>query len=220
MMTTNLLDVFTHGLGVAISPLVIIALVMILLSPRAKENGIAFLAGWLFGLGALGGVIFMIGGLSGMGHRPVIHGALALTFGLLLFALALRSWGHRKDKQETSRWLSAADHFTPLQAGAAGCFFAAIYPKNLILTAAMASKLAETASPQRIEDYGLFIVIGSLTIAGPVVLYLLAGKTIQPRLDRSKDWLVQHSRQILIALLCFFGARLSIRGLLLLTGGG
>ncbi|MGE4371490.1 MAG: GAP family protein [Xanthobacter sp.] len=220
MMSINLTEVFTHGLGVAISPLVIIALVMILLSPRAKEKGIAFLLGWLFGLGALGGIIFMIGGFSSMGHRPGIHGALSLIFGLLLFALALRSWKHRKATQKKSRWLTAADSFTPLQAGAAGLFFAAIYPKNLILTAAMASELAATENASHLGDYGLFIVIASLTIASPVLLYLVAGKAIQPRLDRSKDWLVLHSREILIVLLCFFGVKLSIRGLFLLTGGG
>jgi hypothetical protein len=42
------------AIGIAISPIPIIAVVLMLTTPRAKANGLAFLAGWLLGLGIVG----------------------------------------------------------------------------------------------------------------------------------------------------------------------
>jgi hypothetical protein len=45
------------AIGIAISPIPIIAVVLMLTTPRAKTNGPAFLLGWLLGLGdAIGGL--------------------------------------------------------------------------------------------------------------------------------------------------------------------
>jgi Sap, sulfolipid-1-addressing protein len=42
------------AVGIAISPIPIIAVVLMLTTPRARANGPAFLAGWLLGLGIVG----------------------------------------------------------------------------------------------------------------------------------------------------------------------
>ena len=42
-------DVLPLALGVALSPIPIIAVILMLLSPKAQENGPAFLVGWVAG---------------------------------------------------------------------------------------------------------------------------------------------------------------------------
>src|SRR5712691_6257046 len=53
------------AIGIAISPIPIIAVVLMLTTPRAKANGLAFLAGWLLGLGIVGAIVLAIAGPSG-----------------------------------------------------------------------------------------------------------------------------------------------------------
>jgi Sap, sulfolipid-1-addressing protein len=45
------------AIGVAVSPMSIIAVVLLLTTPRARANGPAFVLGWLLGLGVVGAVV-------------------------------------------------------------------------------------------------------------------------------------------------------------------
>src|SRR5262247_2319952 len=46
--------------GVAISPMPIVAMVLMLITPRAKSNGFAFIMGWLFGVAVAGAIALAI----------------------------------------------------------------------------------------------------------------------------------------------------------------
>src|SRR4051812_50122692 len=61
-------QVVSFGVGVALSPVPIIAVVLMLATPRGRVNGPAFLAGWVVGLAVVGTVVLVIG--SGGGARP------------------------------------------------------------------------------------------------------------------------------------------------------
>jgi hypothetical protein len=50
------------AIGIAISPIPIIAIVLMLTTPRARANGPAFVAGWLIGLGMVGAIVLLIAG--------------------------------------------------------------------------------------------------------------------------------------------------------------
>ena len=51
--------------GIALSPVPIIAVVLMLTSRRAKVNGLAFVLGWLIGLGVVGAVVLALAGSGG-----------------------------------------------------------------------------------------------------------------------------------------------------------
>lgn len=53
------------GAGVALSPVPIVAVVLMLATPRARANGLAFLAGWLLGLAVAGTIVLLVSGLAG-----------------------------------------------------------------------------------------------------------------------------------------------------------
>jgi hypothetical protein len=51
--------------GIALSPVPIIAVVLMLTSRRAKVNGPAFALGWLIGLGIVGTIVLVVAGSAG-----------------------------------------------------------------------------------------------------------------------------------------------------------
>ncbi len=53
----------------------------------------------------------------------------------------------------------------------------------------------------------VFVIIASLTIATPVVYYLLAGDQAKARVDELKDWLAQHTDAVMAVLFLVFGAK-------------
>jgi hypothetical protein len=52
--------------GVAVSPLPIVAMILLLATPRGRFNGIMFGAGWLAGLALLGALVFVLIGSVGV----------------------------------------------------------------------------------------------------------------------------------------------------------
>src|SRR3954451_21998008 len=64
-------QVLSFGAGVALSPVPIIAVVLMLATPRGRVNGPAFLGGWLVGLAVVGTVVLLAasgGGASSAGE--------------------------------------------------------------------------------------------------------------------------------------------------------
>jgi threonine/homoserine/homoserine lactone efflux protein len=53
-------QVLSFGVGVALSPLPIIAVVLMLATPKGRVNGLAFLAGWVLGIAVLGTIVLLV----------------------------------------------------------------------------------------------------------------------------------------------------------------
>ena len=63
----------------------------------------------------------------------------------------------------------------------------------------------------------MFVVVASLSIAGPVAYYLLGGEQAKTRLDELKDWLRVHNAAVMAVLFLVFGVDLIAKGLPPLT---
>ncbi|MBM2823822.1 MAG: hypothetical protein HW413_2568, partial [Thermoleophilia bacterium] len=53
-------DILPLAIGVAISPVPIIAVVLMLGTPQARANGPAFAAGWVAGLTIVGAIVLLL----------------------------------------------------------------------------------------------------------------------------------------------------------------
>lgn len=53
------------AVGIALSPIPIIGVVLMLATPRARVNGVAFIAGWVVGLGLAGTLLLLIANSAG-----------------------------------------------------------------------------------------------------------------------------------------------------------
>jgi Sap, sulfolipid-1-addressing protein len=197
------------AVGVALSPVPIIAVVLMLTTPRARANGPAFVVGWLVGLGVVGAIVLALagpGGASEQGQPAAWVSWLKLLLGLLLVLVAARQFRGRPRGDEEAPlpgWMRAIDRFTPVQALGGGAALAGANPKNLLLAVAAAAAIAQTgiAGGQQAIAYAVFAVVGALGVGAPVVIYFAMGKRSAALLDRLKDWMA-HNNAVIMAVLC------------------
>jgi hypothetical protein len=55
-------QVLSFGVGVSLSPVPVIAVVLMLATPRARVNGPAFVFGWIAGLAVVGSLVLVLAG--------------------------------------------------------------------------------------------------------------------------------------------------------------
>jgi Sap, sulfolipid-1-addressing protein len=216
------------AIGVALSPVPIIAVVLMLTTPRARTNGPAFVLGWLLGLGVVGAVVLALagpGGASEDGQPATWVSWLKLLLGLLLLLVAARQFRGRPHEGEEAplpKWMGAIDRFTPPQALGGGAALAGANPKNLLLAVGGAAAIAQTgiAGGQQAIAYAVFAVVGTLGVGTPVGIFFAMGKRSAELLGRLKDWMT-HNNAVIMAVLCLvIGVKLVGDALGGLTAGG
>ena len=218
--------VLTFAIGVAISPVPIIAVILMLFSQRARVNGPAFLAGWVIALAALSTIVYVVShdgnvATSSTASDSVSWGKIVL--GVALLALARRNWRKRPAPGEEAampKWLASVESVSPVKAFGLAVLLAAVNPKNLILTLGAAAGLAQVqglSTTDAVVAIAVFVVIASLTIAGPVLYALFGGEKAKASLDSAKAWLTTHNAAVMAVLFLVFGVDLIAKGLPPLT---
>ena len=110
------------AVGIALSPVPIIAVVLMLTSRRAKVNGPAFLLGWLIGLGIVGAIVLAVagpGGASKSGSPATWVSWVKIALGMLLLLVAarqFRSRPHGDGQPHMPQWMAIIDKTTPVAA--------------------------------------------------------------------------------------------------------
>lgn len=203
------------AVGVALSPVPIVAVILMLGTPRARSNGPAFAVGWIAALVVVSAVVLM---LSSAADDPdsgasTAVGWIKISLGAVFLAMAARQWRARSQpgsEAELPGWMAAIDSFTAGRSLGLGALLAGVNPKNLALSFAAAStiSLAGLSPGGDVVAVGLFVVIASLTVAGPVVLFLLAPATAGPWLSSLKDLLAANNTVIMMVVLLVLGAKL------------
>src|SRR6266480_743002 len=209
-------DILPMAIGVAVSPVPIIAIVLMLGTPRARSNGPAFTAGWLAGLTIVGTIMLLIAtgnATQSSGAPATWASALKLVFGVLFLLLAAHAWrGRPKPGQEAHmpKWMQAIDTFTASKALGLGVVLSGLNPKNLALTVAAATAIAQTgiSNGQEAGALAVFILIGSLTILAPLVIYFAMGTRATEILDGLKGFMAAHNGAIMTVLFLVLGAKL------------
>lgn len=171
------------AVGVLVSPMPIVALVLMLVSGHASSNGAAFVAGWLAGIFVLGTLVALLVGAAGSGdaETPTWAALLKIVLGALLLLLAVRSWQGRPAEgvpAPTPSWMAALDEFNAFKAFGTGVLLGSVNPKNLLLVVSAASTIATATAvtSERIAAMAVFTVVASLGVLVPFGIYLLAGE--------------------------------------------
>jgi threonine/homoserine/homoserine lactone efflux protein len=173
-------EILGFAVGVAISPVPIIAVILMLFSAKAGANGISFVAGWLIGL-------------------------------LFLF-LAWKQWTGRPQGDEEPAmppWMGSINDFTAGKSFGVAFLLAAVNPKNLGLTVAAATVIttAGLETGEEIVVLVVFVLLASLTVAVPVIWYLIAGSSAEEKLNAMKDWLIGNNNTVMAVLFAVLGAK-------------
>ena len=213
--------VLPYAIGVAISPVPIIAVILMLFSARARQNGVAFLAGWVIALLAVGGIVLILAKAGRVGESSDATNLAALVealFGLLLLLMAGRQWRGRPAEGQAPvmpKWMATIDSFTTGRSFGLAALLAGPNPKNLMLTVGAALAIVTTGATGIDAIIGLvvFVVLGSLSVALPVLYYLAAGDGARVRLDAMKAWLVANNATVMATLLLVLGVVLIGKGI-------
>lgn len=217
--------ILTFAVGVAISPVPIIAVTLMLFSQRARVNGLMFLLGWIVALAVASGIAYLAADQANAATDSTTSDAIAwgkIVFGVLFLLLAARNWRSRPapgTEPEMPKWMAGIDALKPAKALGLGLLLAGVNPKNLMLAAAAGAALAALglSTANAVGSLIVFVVVASLTIAGPVVYFLLGGDDAKARLDEMKNWLALHNNAVMAVLFLVFGAKLIADGLPPLT---
>jgi threonine/homoserine/homoserine lactone efflux protein len=224
-MAQGISEVLTFAIGVTISPVPIIAVILMLFSSRANVNGPMFLLGWVVALAVVSGVAYVIADAGNASTSTAATDGVSwvqIVFGVLFLLLAGRSWRNRPapgTEPEMPKWMAGIDGFAPGKALGLGLLLAGVNPKNLLLAVGAGSALAMIgpSTTEAVVSLIGFVVVGSLTIAGPVVFYLVGGDRAKTHLDSAKGWLVVHNDAVMMVLFLVFGVDLIAKGIPPLT---
>src|SRR6478609_7918829 len=183
-MAEGISAVLTFAVGVAISPLPIIAVTLMLFSERARVNGSAFLLGWVLAVTLVSGGAYLLADQGDAATSTTAADTISwgkVVFGVLFFLLAVRNWRNRPAPGTTPampKWLAGVDALTPPKAFGLGLLLAGPNPKNLMLGASAGAALAGLglSTGEAVGSLIVYVLLASLTIAAPVVYYLVGGE--------------------------------------------
>jgi threonine/homoserine/homoserine lactone efflux protein len=209
-------QVLSLGVGVALSPVPIIAVVLMLGTPRARVNGPAFVLGWILGLTVVGVIVLVVAGGAGAndaGEPATWVDWVKLVLGVLLLLVAVRQWRRRPHGAEEAalpKWMQAIDQFTPGRSFGIAAALSGINPKNLLLTTAAAAAIAQAGldTGEEAVSLAVFILVGTLGPAAPVVIYFALGARGTKLLDGLKAWMGSNNTAIMAVLCLVIGAKL------------
>ncbi|MET7289893.1 GAP family protein [Streptomyces sp. NPDC005573] len=209
-------EVLGLAAGVAVSPLPIVAIILVLATPRGRLGGVLFAAGWVLGLAALGAIMLAVGGTGGASahkHPATWVGALKIALGVLLALFGAVQWRRRpKDPSQAQlpKWMAAIDRFTPVKILGLGLLLSAANLKNAPLTIAAGASISSSGIPvpQQIGTLAVFVVIASAGVLAPLAVYLVMGERAKGVLANWREWAARHNVAVMAVLFFVLGLKL------------
>lgn len=221
-MLETLGGILPNAVAIAISPLPIIAVILLLMSPKSKQLGLGFLLGWFVGILLATTVSTLLAGVipepdGEAGAQPVIA-VVQLLLGALLVLLGIRQWRSRPapgTDAELPQWMSKLDSMNVGAVAGLALALAAANPKNLLLAAAAGTQIGRSG----LELGGVMIVIvvftvvAALSIIVPVMITVIAPKQAAEVLAGIRTWLGANNATIMTVVLVILGAQVIGKGI-------
>lgn len=214
-------DILPLALGIAISPVPIIAAILMLLSPKARGTSVGFMLGWVLGI-VIAVVAFALLGAVIPEQDPdaskPIAGTIKILLGAGLLLLALRQWRSRPKPGEEAalpNWMAAIDTMTAGRGFGLGFLLAAVNPKNLLMAigAGVIIGTGGLSAGETTLVIVTFVIIAACSVAVPVIAYLLASKRMAGPLESLRGWLVHNNVTVTAVLLLVIGVVIIGKGI-------
>jgi threonine/homoserine/homoserine lactone efflux protein len=132
--------------------------------------------------------------------------------------VAHTQWTKRPKEGETPelpKWMAGLEDFDPPKSFAIGAALAAINPKNLALTLTGAATIAQGGLNAGGDAVAIlvFVVIASVTIVTPVVVYMVMGDRAAELLTTLRTWMAANNATIMTIVCVILAAKLIGAGL-------
>ncbi|MFF1868062.1 GAP family protein [Streptomyces sp. CB03911] len=206
-------QMLASAVGIAISPLPLIAMILMLATPKGQANGSAFTAGWMLALAAVVTVVVLAGsGVDAHAGKPTWSYWLKLALGVLFLLLGAKQWRGRPREghvTEPPPWMRALDRFTPTRAAGLAAALVVANPKNLALAVGGAASIATSGASVGGKTVAavLMVLVGSLCTLLPLGVHLLGGDRSAQVLGGWKAWTAAHNAAVMMVVLVVLGAK-------------
>jgi hypothetical protein len=224
-MGQGISEVLPFAIGIAISPLPIIAVILMLFSDRARVNGPAFLLGWVGGLAVVGTVVYFVADAANASTDASTSDTVSwgkVLLGVFLLSLARRNWAKRPaagEQAELPKWMATVESMAPGKAFGLAALLSVVNPKNLVLVLGAAAGLGQLglSTGDAIVALAVFVVVSSSAIAFAVGYNAFGGASARKTLNDLKAWMIEHNAAVMAVLFLVFGVVLISKGLDLLS---
>ncbi|WP_068188927.1 GAP family protein [Mycobacterium sp. UM_CSW] len=220
-MTGNLASALTKliplGLVIALSPITVIPAVLVLHAPRPRPASLAFLGGWLMGMGALTAAFVGASDLLGDLHQtpPKWASWLRVVLGAALIVFGIVRWLTRHRQGKSPAWMRSFSKMTPLRAGVTGVVLTVVRLEVLILcaVAGLAIGTGGLGIAAGWTAGAVFVAASSSTVAAPILAYVGSGGRLDDALERLKEWMEQNYAAMLAVILVLIGLLVLYNGI-------
>lgn len=224
-MNAPLIDTFLLGIGIALNPAAVIAIILILTRTRSTRSGAAFLAGWVSGLillVILPSLVIMEALRRVMGVSAWLPAWAWLVIGGALLAaavLSLRDRARGMTAPATPRWQSLLAGNSASRVFGLGVTLSLASLRNVVLLAAAVALIsnADLALRGVLVASAVFLVASSLGVLAPLLVALLGGDRSTSLLETGGDWLQRNLIWLKIIVLAAVGAGMLLHGLRLMA---
>jgi hypothetical protein len=204
------------AVGVAVSPTPIIAMVLMLITPKARVNGVVFVLGWIGGIAVTGAILLALADPTGAidEDQPASWTYwLKLVLGALLLLVAVKEWRARPAagvEAPMPKWMGMLDGITTPKTGGLALLLSALNPKNLILIIGGAAVVAQAgiSTGDEVVSWIVFTAIATVGVAAPLVIYFAMGERAASILDGLKTWMAQNNTAVMAVLCLIIGVKL------------
>ncbi len=208
-------EILAFGVGVALSPLAIVAVVVMLVAPRGAGPACAFAAAWAASLAIVAAVALVVAEeahASDTGGPATWVSAVKIVVGALLVFFGSRGWRRRAPDEGDAPAPGLMRRLDGVTArGAAG--LAALFvvkPKNLLLSIAAGLAVAQVGPGAwgGAVAVAVFVALGSAGVGAPLVIHAAMPLRGRDVLVGLRDWMVRENAAIVAVLSLVIAAKL------------
>ena len=209
-----LTELIPLALVITLSPLSIIPAVLMLQTPRPRPTALAFMVGWLLGLGVLTAVFVAVSGTIGGFEKPpswaswlrIVIGAALIVFGVVRFA-------RRKSSGHQPKWLRNLTTLSPPKAAVTAAVLTVVNLKVLFLCVAAGLVIGSAGLGTAVwAAVVYFAAIAGCSVALPILAYAVSGDRLDDPLARLKDWMERNHATLMAAILVVIGLLVFYKG--------
>lgn len=209
-------EILPRAAVVAISPIPVLAVVLMLLTDRGRSNSLAYLGGWAAGMTT----VALIAAAAGAGEvasdpsRPVAVGMLAIAAAFAVGAVVEFRRRPRRGEEHVSPWWARLLHgMGPGQAFGLGVVLVVANAKDALAALDAGGHLGASPEPPAAKAAALaaFVLVGCMPVIVPIAIRFAMGDSAQPTLHRWRAWLERHGPLAVAIVLAVVAAALVVQ---------
>lgn len=203
---------FTFAVGIMVSPLPIIALIIVLMGKKAVSGGFTFVVGWILSVMALIYIAIALGQQFQNTQPNRLEGLIQVALGVFFVYYAFKQFAisYRTRKNPTlPKWMEGITSLSLLKLFGLAVLLNLSNVKNIPLAAQAvnAVRTIQLSVPEQWITAFIFALITSLPMLVPAVWVAFGGERAQSTMSHAKNFLVKYNHLVMGGLFLMMGSQ-------------